>query len=162
AARPRHEPRMKVSVLIPCYNGARVVGAAIDSALRQIAPPHEIIVVDDGSTDETASVLESYGSQIRLLRQENRGVAFTRKRLCAEASGDLLAFLDADDVWHPAYLHVQQRRFEAHPDVVALFMGHVGFYGYGAHEWSATTPVDGPFELIDPTSFLTRYNIDGT
>jgi glycosyltransferase involved in cell wall biosynthesis len=154
---------MSVSVLIPTHNAARTIRSAIDSALRQTAPPDEVIVLDDGSTDDTIAVVESYGPRLRLIRQKNQGVAHTRNRLCAEASCDLLAFLDHDDIWHPTYLEVQERQFAAYPELVALFAGSALFYGYGDFTWpDSPMACENAFELIDSLSFLGRYNQAGT
>lgn len=99
-----------VSVVIPAYNAAAYVGAAIDSVLAQTLKDLEIIVVDDGSTDETPLVLERFGSRIRAIRQQNRGVSAARNRGIDESHGRYVAFLDADDLWLPAKL---QRQIEA-------------------------------------------------
>ncbi len=105
--------RPSVSVVIPAYNLARYLPQAIDSALAQSCPAAEVIVVDDGSLDETPELLASYGDRIRILRQENRGLSAARNAGAAVARGDLLAFLDADDVWLPTKLEKQIARFEA-------------------------------------------------
>ena len=89
-----------VSVIIPVYNGARLVGEAIDSVLRQTLPSVELIVVDDGSVDDTPAVLASFGARIRTLRLPQGGVSQARNAGMAASQGELLAFLDADDVWH--------------------------------------------------------------
>jgi Glycosyl transferase family 2 len=152
-----------ISVLMPTHNAARTVGTALESVFRQTVAPHEILVLDDGSTDDTVAALAAHEPRIRLITQENRGVAYTRNRLCAEATGDLLAFLDHDDVWHPTYLEVQQSHFAVHPDVVAHFTGHTHFFGYtGGYQWE-DAPLDvAPVELIDPADYVMRYNRDGT
>lgn len=90
---------MRISVLIPCYNAGAFVGEAIDSALSQSHAAHEVLVVDDGSTDDSAEVAEGYGERVRLIRQPNGGIGAARNRALAEATGDWIAFLDADDVW---------------------------------------------------------------
>ena len=91
---------VKVSVIIPAYNGDRFIGAAIDSVLQQTARDYEIIVVDDGSTDNTAQVVEQY-SDIRYFRQTNQGVAASRNLGLAAAMGEYIVFLDQDDVLLP-------------------------------------------------------------
>ncbi|MGH8012131.1 MAG: glycosyltransferase family 2 protein [Candidatus Binataceae bacterium] len=95
---------VRVSIIIPVYNGAATVGAAIDSAFAQDFDGHEIIVVNDGSTDSTAEVIARYGARIHTIRQENRGPASARNAAAAIAGGEYLAFLDADDRWLPIYL----------------------------------------------------------
>lgn len=107
------EPR--ISVIIPTYNAARFVAEAIDSALGQTLAPLEVIVVDDGSTDETERVLESYGDRIRVVRQSNGGPAAARNRGIQESKGNLIAFLDHDDVWLAEKLKKQWERLRNHP-----------------------------------------------
>lgn len=105
--REKSDGRPPVSVIIPTWNRAREVREAIDSVLAQTYRPIEVIVVDDGSTDETPAVLGSYGDAIRTIRQENRGVSAARNAGIAAASGELIAFLDSDDTWLPAKIERQ-------------------------------------------------------
>src|SRR5437773_3781756 len=102
-----------VSVVIPTYNYARYLPEAIDSALAQTHAPLEVIVVDDGSTDDTPRVLAVYGDRIRVIRQANRGPGAARNTGIAAARGEYVGFLDADDVWLPRKLELQMARFEA-------------------------------------------------
>lgn len=119
-----------ISVIIPVWNRAREVSSAIDSALAQTLPPLEVIVVDDGSTDETPEVLARYGDRIRVVRQSNQGVAAARNAGIAVARGDLVAFLDSDDVWQPRKLELQAARFDADPGLGLVHCG-VDFEGTG-------------------------------
>jgi glycosyltransferase involved in cell wall biosynthesis len=96
-----------VSVIIPTFNRAGVVTRAIDSALGQTYRPVEVVVVDDGSTDETPEVLKSYGDAIIPVVQDNAGPSAARNRGIRESSGDLIAFLDSDDIWLAAKLERQ-------------------------------------------------------
>src|SRR4029450_5225599 len=93
-----HKPP-KVSVIIPTYNGAGFIGETIDSVLEQTYQDFELIVVDDGSTDETHKVLNSYGDKLKICSQANRGVTAARNAGIQAASGELIAFLDHDDLW---------------------------------------------------------------
>ena len=104
-----------ISVIIPTYNHARFLRDAVDSALAQTYAPLEVIVVDDGSTDATPRILAAYGDRIRAIRRENGGVGAARNTGIAAARGELLAFLDSDDIWRPAKLEMQVARFEADP-----------------------------------------------
>ena len=88
-----------ISTIIPAYNAAKFVREAVDSALAQSGVENEVIVVDDGSTDETPEILRSYGDAIRVLRQNNGGHVNARNNGTNLAQGEWLAFLDADDVW---------------------------------------------------------------
>ena len=96
-----------VSVIMPAYNAARFVGETIESVLAQTHRPEEIIVVDDGSSDNTLDVLASYGATVRVLQQSNGGPTAARNAGVAIARGEWLAFLDADDLWMPSKLERQ-------------------------------------------------------
>jgi glycosyltransferase involved in cell wall biosynthesis len=91
------------SVIIPAYQAAHTIARAVGSALRQTHPPLEVIVCDDGSTDDIEAALAPY-RQVRLVRQDNRGVSAASNRAAAEASGDFIVKLDADDEWLPGRL----------------------------------------------------------
>ena len=96
-----------VSVVIPAYNAAWCVAKAIDSVLAQDYRDFELIVVDDGSTDDTAKVLAAYGDAIRVIRKPNGGLSSARNTGIAAARGEFIAFLDADDWWLPGKLRLQ-------------------------------------------------------
>jgi cellulose synthase/poly-beta-1,6-N-acetylglucosamine synthase-like glycosyltransferase len=96
-----------VSVIIPAYNAAATIAAAIESVLAQTCPAEEIIVVDDGSQDETSAVVERFGPVVRLVRQANAGCGQARNTGARESRGSWLAFLDADDLWRPTKLERQ-------------------------------------------------------
>jgi len=93
-----------ISVVIPTFNRAGVVGRAVDSVLRQSYPPKQIIVVDDGSTDSTPEILRRYGDTIEYVRQENAGASAARNRGILLARHPWIAFLDSDDYWMPEHL----------------------------------------------------------
>src|SRR5688572_12326680 len=90
---------MRVSVIIPCYNTARYLTEALTSACRQTPSPWEVIVVDDGSTDDSAAIAEAFGAPVRCERRPHQGIGATRNHGLACVTGDIVAFLDADDVW---------------------------------------------------------------
>ena len=96
-----------ISVVIPTYNTAGLLRQAIDSALAQTLPSAEIIVIDDGSIDDTSDVVASYGDRVRYVQQANAGVSAARNRGLRLASSEFVAFLDSDDVWHPRKLELQ-------------------------------------------------------
>ncbi len=110
------ETKITFSVIIPVYNRAAIISRAIESVLRQTIPPAELIVVDDGSEDETASVLKPYLPQIKIIRQENKGVSAARNAGIRAASGEWIALLDSDDEWLPQKLELAGRYIQAHPD----------------------------------------------
>ena len=118
-------PVLTVSVVIPSYNSARFVREAVDSALAQTLAPLEVIVVDDGSTDDTAAALEPRSDRIRLIRQENAGVSAARNAGIRSARGTLIAFLDADDVWLPEKLERQTPLHEQDPQIGLTHCGLV-------------------------------------
>jgi len=100
-------PAMTVGVVIPAYNAAMYLRDAIDSVLTQTYTDIELIIVNDGSTDETAGVIRSYGSRIEMIELDRAGVAVARNAGAQASTGDMLAFLDADDVWLPRKLELQ-------------------------------------------------------
>jgi len=149
---------MKISVVIPAYNCAATIQATLDSVLQQTVPADEILVMDDGSTDETAAILKLYEQQIKAFRQPNGGLSSARNALIAKAQGDLIAFLDSDDIWHPRYLEVQRELFQRCPTAAAAFAAHVDFCGLDSPRWSDNDSDGQPkIEVFEPLSFLQRY-----
>jgi glycosyl transferase family 2 len=116
------EPSL-VSVVIPSFNGGGYLGEAIDSALAQTYPAVEIVVVDDGSTDDTRARVARYGDRVRYLHQENRGLPGARNTGIRAARGSYLAFLDHDDRFLPEKLARQVAVLEARPDVGLVYTG---------------------------------------
>jgi glycosyltransferase involved in cell wall biosynthesis len=112
------EKKPQVSVIIPTYNRGWIIKEAIDSVLAQDYAEFELIVVDDGSTDHTADVLDSYRNVIKVLSQKNKGVSAARNRGIAEASGKFIAFLDSDDLWLSQKLSAQIEFFTQTPDAL--------------------------------------------
>jgi glycosyltransferase involved in cell wall biosynthesis len=113
-----------ISVIIPVYNGERFLAEALQSVLDQILPPGEIIVVDDGSTDDSAAVVARCAAQsrlpIRYVFQQNAGPAAARNRGLALACGEIIAFQDADDLWTEGRLAIQVGLLARHPAVHAV------------------------------------------
>lgn len=110
-----------VSVIIPVFNGGATVRGAIESTLAQGYDGYEIIVVDDGSTDDTADVIGSYASRVRLVRQSNLGPSAARNAGCRVAQGQYLAFLDADDRWRPDKLRLSIPVLQSDENTVLVY-----------------------------------------
>jgi len=124
-----------VSIIIPTYDNARYLGRTIESALGQDHVDREVIVVDDGSTDETPEVLARYEGRIRAVRQPNAGVSTARNHGLSLARGEYVVFLDGDDVLLPDKLSAQLAVIETHP--------HLGYVHSGWHR------IDGNDAIID-------------
>jgi glycosyltransferase involved in cell wall biosynthesis len=107
-----------VSAVIPVHNGALYVAEAINGALSQTQPPIECVVIDDGSTDATAEVVRSFGTGVTYIRLERGGVSRARNHGAHVAHGELVAFLDHDDVWLPAKLERQIEALRARPEAM--------------------------------------------
>lgn len=110
-----------VSAVIPTYNRAHLIKAALESVFTQTHRVNEIIVVDDGSTDNTAGVIASLGASVRYIRQENAGPGAARNRGMREARSDFIAFLDSDDLWVPQKVALQLEMLRAHPVLDFIF-----------------------------------------
>ena len=148
---------MKISVIISLIMLPLQLGQPLESVLGQTHPADEILVLDDGSTDDTFDRLTVYGSKLKIFRQSNHGLAYARSFLCRQASGDLVAFLDADDVWHPDYLKTQFAQFLKYPEAGALFCGHIVFKTGEQLHWNGRLE-PAREEVMPPAIFLTRYN----
>jgi len=109
--------RPLVSCIVPVFNGERYLAEALDSILAQQYEPLEIIVADDGSTDGTPAIARSYGDRVRVVRQPNAGAPAARNLGLRSARGELIAFLDSDDLWHREKLARQVARFVARPEL---------------------------------------------
>ncbi|MHC5184212.1 MAG: glycosyltransferase family 2 protein [Planctomycetota bacterium] len=109
---------VSISVVIPVYNCGRYVARAIESVLNQTHPVQEIVVVDDGSTDNSSTVIESYETKVRYIYQQNAGASAARNAGIEAASGNWIAFLDADDEWLPNKIELQVGLLNSNPDIV--------------------------------------------
>lgn len=121
-----------VSVIMPTYNRGRWVARAIRSVLDQLQAGDELIVIDDGSTDDTREVVAAFGDRVSYLRGEHRGAGPARNLGLAHARGDLVAFLDSDDEWLPGKLSMQRAFLAARPDVLFCFSDFQAVTGDGA------------------------------
>jgi len=115
---------MSITIILPIYNGEKYLSEAIESILSQTHHPQEIIIIDDGSTDNTASVAKSFGRAVRYHYQPNQGAGAARNNGVQLAQGEFLAFLDADDLWVEDKLVHQIQAFENDPKLDMVF-GHV-------------------------------------
>ena len=112
-----------VSVVIPAYNAEPFIRAAIDSVLAQSVPAHEILVIDDGSQDNTPAIVDTYGGIVRLVRQANGGPSRARNHGTSLVTGEFVAFLDADDGWREDKLALQLAAVGAKPEAVLCYTG---------------------------------------
>jgi len=112
----------QISAIVPCYNTATYLAQALDSIFAQIPAPCEVVVIDDGSTDASAAIATGYGDpRVRCYHQSNQGISAARNRGLSLASGAVIAFLDADDLWPQDSLGARLRRLEAAPDLDGVF-----------------------------------------
>lgn len=116
----------KISIIIPTWNSARTLGACLESLFAQTYRDFEIIIVDDGSTDDTRTILAPYENRIKLIVQENQGSSPARNRGWREAKGDDLLFLDSDIILRPDTLEILLRALDGHPDAS---------YAYASFRW---------------------------
>lgn len=126
----------RVSVLIPCYNAGRYVGAALDSVLAQTYQDFEIVVVDDGSTDDTAAVVCGY-ERVRYIYNAHSGIPVTRNLAVAKARGELIAFLDADDLWAADKLEKQVTYLDQNPQCQLVYALTQNFFDGNPGEMTA-------------------------
>jgi glycosyltransferase involved in cell wall biosynthesis len=118
----------RISCIVPVYNGERYLAETLDSILAQTHQSLEILVVDDGSTDRTATVAAGFGPRVRYCWQENAGEAAARNRGLSMAQTEFVAFLDADDLWHPEKLARQIARFQEQPEIDLCFTCFQNFW----------------------------------
>ncbi|MCB9064328.1 MAG: glycosyltransferase family 2 protein [Chitinophagales bacterium] len=155
---------MKISVVIPAYNAAGCIKDAIDSCIAQTHTPHEIIVIDDASNDDTVSIVEQYHNVILLRQMENKGPSAARNLGWNAASGDVIAFLDSDDTWHPKKLEVINDILSANESI--LYLGHNYTVGKRAELSSVDTPKQVSYTSIliknpyQPSCLVVRKSLD--
>ena len=158
----------QVSVVIPSYNCANYLRAALESVLAQSYRPFEIIVIDDGSTDETQELIRDY-PQVIYVRQENSGPSRARNTGVRRAQGRYIAFLDADDIWTSGKLSAQMAIMESHPEVGIVFGDMQNFFADDApqqpvfQKYKLTEEFFGhPSLVMDPVAKLLRINFIAT
>lgn len=150
-----------VSVVIPAYNAEQHIKRAIDSVLNQTRPAHEIIVVDDGSVDKTPILLTEYGDKIITIRQANAGASIARNTGIKRASGNWIAFLDADDEWLPSLIEMQVEKLLENPHVVWSYSNYWSIQHDSDHKRIAFSPPP-PLKNNVIQDYLTvhsKYNI---
>jgi glycosyltransferase involved in cell wall biosynthesis len=145
---------MKVSVVIPVFNGARFLGEALDSVLSQDPAPLEVIVVDDGSTDSSSDVAESRAG-VLCFRRPHAGVSAARNFGIAQARGDWVAFLDADDRWMPGRLAAQLRHAERDPEL-SILLGAKRIFIDGEADWYTGPETGVELPSFEPSVWLVR------
>jgi glycosyltransferase involved in cell wall biosynthesis len=151
--------RLSVSIIIATYNRAEWLPAAIDSLLQQTRPPDEIIVVDDGSTDDTQRVLATYAPSVTVITQANMGLSGARNSGIRAATGDLLAFLDSDDTLPPHSIDHRARVLEAHPEFGVVY-GDALLIGSGGEALGKFTQFrPGPRPSGDIFAALAYHNL---
>jgi glycosyltransferase involved in cell wall biosynthesis len=156
-----------VSVIIPVYNGERYLGAALESVLTQTYRPVEIIVVDDGSTDNTAQVVQAFARRctvpLRYFHQENQGPAVARNRGIAKAAGDWSAFLDQDDIWLPPKLERQLAllRQTSEAGYVLVLQQFFLDAGFPRPSWVRLELLDKPQPGFIPSCLVVRRSLWG-
>lgn len=155
---------IEISVIIPVYNSGALIDRCLDSVFGQIRNFEiEVILVDDGSTDDSVELIRQRKEQdsIRLFRQVNSGPSKARNKGIAEARGRYLAFIDADDYWHPEFLLTTSRFLDEHPECIAVSVAQTHLTTSGRHEspknWATIAPTDGCV-LADFYSFWAQYN----
>jgi glycosyltransferase involved in cell wall biosynthesis len=114
----------QVSVIVPVYNGERFIQQSIDSALGQSISDHEVIIVNDGSTDHSAALVQDLFPTARLINQHNQGAAAARNAGIEVARGEFVAFLDCDDLWDETKLERQLELHRRYPDALASYCDH--------------------------------------
>jgi glycosyltransferase involved in cell wall biosynthesis len=115
---------MSISVVIPAYNASRFIAATLESVLVQTLTPDEVLVIDDGSADNTAAIAESFAPRVRVFRRPNSRQAATRNFGVQQAVGEWIAFNDADDLWEPNKLERQMEELTRHPEADLCYTGH--------------------------------------
>ena len=124
----------EISVIIPTYNYANFIREALDSVFNQTFQDFEIIVVDDGSTDDTKAIIESYGDRVIYISQKNQGPAIARNTGIMSSRGTYIAFLDADDLWYPDKLEKQIALFKANPKLGMVLADNALFDDEGIYK----------------------------
>ena len=133
--------RPTIAAIIAVYNGANLIRRSLESILAQTRPADEVIVIDDGSSDDTGEIVRSYGSRVRYIFQENSGVSTARNRAVSAATSEWVAFLDHDDEWLPRKLERQAAAVEADPGAMVCYTA-LEVRNIDGREWVEHIPVE--------------------
>lgn len=151
---------LRFGAVIPTYNRAHLIGRALESVLRQSRQPAEIIVVDDGSTDDTAERVALFGPAVHYLHQENAGAAAARNLGVRAAESEWIAFLDSDDIWRPSHLERMARAIEATDSAACFYFSDAELSATegGGRLWEICDfHIDGDYELTpDATEWVMK------
>jgi glycosyltransferase involved in cell wall biosynthesis len=149
-------------VVIPAYNAEEYVAAALESVIAQTYRNYEVILVDDGSQDRTPEIARAYLDRIRYIRQDNKGEAAARNAGVVEAAGELIAFLDADDLWLPEKLELQVAHLDTHPEHGLVFSDLIRFNEHGVLDLGVTRSVHGTLPDGNMLPWLFRDSLIGS
>jgi glycosyltransferase involved in cell wall biosynthesis len=155
-------PSGLISCTVPVYNGERYLAETLQSILAQTHQPLELIVVDDGSTDATPAVVADFGDRIRYVRQENAGPSAARNHGIKVSNGDFIAFLDADDLWHPEKLARQMVCFRKRPELQVVVTHLQNFWVPEVREEAERMKnhrLAQPLPCYTPVSMLARRSV---
>ena len=150
-----------ISAIIPTYNRASLISRAINSVLVQLEPEDELIVVDDGSNDDTAEMVSRYGPKVKYIRTINQGAGAARNRGIREATRPLIAFLDSDDEWLPEHLHLLRQVMRSRPDLLFCFTNFATRFSNGSiRHFALETQVERELnwgEIIGPGQPISSF-----
>lgn len=150
-----------ISVIIPVYNGEKYLAEAIENVKKQDYQPLEIIVIDDGSTDKTAEIAAKFKDSIRYIYQENSGPSAARNRGIRTAKGDVIAFLDVDDLWSDDKLKLQTSYLTEHPsvEIVQGLIQQIQRFEDHENHRSIFKTVSNPYQFVNLGSALYRKSV---
>lgn len=144
----------KISVVIPLYNKEKSIASTLQTVLNQTFTDYEIVIVNDGSTDNSVAEVEKlHDARIRLINQQNAGVSAARNRGIEDAKGELIAFLDADDEWKPEYLATQYFLYQKYPDCSVFACN----YEFHDAEGNVTPTIIHKLPFVGETGIMTNY-----
>lgn len=148
-----------ISVIIPVYNGEKFIASALDSVIKQDYPDIEIIVVNDGSTDDSEAIIKSY--TVTYIKQENMGVAAARNNGIDIAKGDFFAFIDQDDIWSPNKLRLQIDLLKAHQELGYVLSKQILHLekGFKKPNWLKEEQLDQPIIGYLPSTLMVRKEL---